>query len=151
MPDWARERPDHIRDALTEKHVAADSSLAQFVGLKAYEQAGGAVLRDLFDDFCTCCNEADIVIIADVYSAGEPPIDGADRDALVAGMRAHGHRNVQPLPDPKDLAPLIHELARSGDFVVCLGAGSITNWAQALPGELDRIAGIAPKTVGAGG
>jgi UDP-N-acetylmuramate--alanine ligase len=108
-------------------------------------------LRDLFDDFCTCCNEADIVIIADVYSAGEPPIDGADRDALIAGMRAHGHRYVQALPDPKDLAPLIFELARSGDFVVCLGAGSITNWAQALPGELDRIAGIAPKTVGAGG
>jgi len=50
LPDWARERPDRIRDALTEKHIAADSALAQFVGLKAYEEAGGAVLRDLFDD-----------------------------------------------------------------------------------------------------
>jgi UDP-N-acetylmuramate--alanine ligase len=103
-------------------------------------------LHDLFDDFCTCCNEADIVIVADVYSAGEQPIEGVSRSALVAGMRARGHRNVQGLQDPKDLAPLIHETARPGDFVVCLGAGSITNWAQALPGELDSIAGIAPKS-----
>jgi UDP-N-acetylmuramate--alanine ligase len=100
-------------------------------------------LRDLFDDFCTCFNDADMVIVADVYAAGEQAIEGVNRDALVAGMRARGHRNVQPLPDPKDLAPLVHELARSGDFVVCLGAGSITNWAQSLPGELDRLAGSA--------
>jgi UDP-N-acetylmuramate--alanine ligase len=105
-------------------------------------------LRDLFDDFCTCFNDADMVIVADVYAAGEQPIEGVDRDALVAGMRARGHRNVQALPDPKDLAPLVHELARSGDFVVCLGAGSITNWAQTLPAELDRLAGSA--TTGAG-
>jgi UDP-N-acetylmuramate--alanine ligase len=98
-------------------------------------------LRDLFDDFCTCFNDADMVIVADVYAAGEQPIEGVDRDAMVAGMRARGHRHVQALPDPKDLAPLVHELARSGDFVVCLGAGSITNWAQSLPGELDRLAG----------
>jgi UDP-N-acetylmuramate--alanine ligase len=100
-------------------------------------------LRDLFDDFCTCFNDADMVIVADVYAAGEQPIEGVDRDAMVAGMRARGHRHVQALPDPKDLAPLVHELARSGDFVVCLGAGSITNWAQSLPGELDRLAGSA--------
>ena len=101
-------------------------------------------LRDLFDDFCTCFNDADVVLVADVYAAGETPIEGASRDALVAGMRARGHRNVQALPDPKDLAPLIHELARPGDFVVCLGAGSITNWAQSLPGELDRLSGARP-------
>ncbi len=106
-------------------------------------------LRDLFDDFCTCFNDADIVLVADVYAAGEPPIDGASRDALVAGMRARGHRNVQALPGPQDLAPLIHELARPGDFVVCLGAGSITNWAQSLPGELDQLAGRGPVAAGA--
>jgi UDP-N-acetylmuramate--alanine ligase len=100
-------------------------------------------LRDLFDDFCTCFNDADMVVVADVYAAGEQPIEGVNRDALVAGMRARGHRNVQALSGPKDLAPLVHELARSGDFVVCLGAGSITNWAQSLPGELDRLAGSA--------
>jgi UDP-N-acetylmuramate--alanine ligase len=106
-------------------------------------------LRDLFDDFCTCFNDADAVLVADVYAAGETPIEGATRDALVAGMRARGHRNVQPLPDPKDLAPLVHELARPGDFVVCLGAGSITNWAQTLPAELDRLAGRGPAATGA--
>jgi UDP-N-acetylmuramate--alanine ligase len=106
-------------------------------------------LRDLFDDFCTCFNDADMVLVADVYAAGEQPIEGANRDALVAGMRARGHRHVQALPDPKDLAPLVHELARPGDFVVCLGAGSITNWAQSLPGELDRLAGTAPPATGA--
>jgi UDP-N-acetylmuramate--alanine ligase len=106
-------------------------------------------LRDLFDDFCTCFNDADIVLVADVYAAGETPIEGASRDALVAGMRARGHRNVQALPDPKDLAPLVHEVARSGDFVVCLGAGSITGWAQSLPAELDRLAGRGPEEAGA--
>jgi UDP-N-acetylmuramate--alanine ligase len=101
-------------------------------------------LSSLFDDFCTCFNDADIVVVADVYAAGEQPIEGVNRDALVAGTRARGHRNVQALPDPKDLAPLVHELARPGDFVVCLGAGSITNWAQNLPGELDRLSGANP-------
>jgi UDP-N-acetylmuramate--alanine ligase len=101
-------------------------------------------LSNLFDDFCTCFNDADIVIVADVYAAGEQPIEGANRDALVAGMRARGHRNVQPLPDPKALPAMIHDLAKPGDFVVCLGAGSITNWAQSLPGELDRLSGKKP-------
>jgi UDP-N-acetylmuramate--alanine ligase len=101
-------------------------------------------LSNLFDDFCTCFNDADIVIVADVYAAGEQPIEGANRDALVAGMRARGHRNVQPLPDPKALPPIIHDLAKPGDFVVCLGAGSITNWAQSLPAELDRLSGLKP-------
>jgi UDP-N-acetylmuramate--alanine ligase len=106
-------------------------------------------LHDLFDDFCTCFNDADTVLVADVYAAGEAPIEGATRDALVAGMRARGHRNVQVLPDPKELASLVHELARPGDFVVCLGAGSITNWAQSLPAELDRLAQPEPRATGA--
>ena len=98
-------------------------------------------LHDLFDRFCTCFNDADIVIIAEVYAAGEAPIEGTSRDALVAGTRARGHRNVQALADPAELAPLIRDLARPGDFVICLGAGSITSWAQSLPGELERLAG----------
>src|SRR6185437_14274612 len=93
-------------------------------------------LSNLFDEFCTCCNDADMVLVADVYPAGEQPIEGASRDALVAGMRARGHRNVQPLSGPQALAPLIRDIAKPGDFVVCLGAGSITQWAQSLPGEL---------------
>jgi UDP-N-acetylmuramate--alanine ligase len=95
-------------------------------------------LRDLFDRFCTCCNDADIVLVADVYAAGETAIDGVTRDALVAGMIEHGHHHVRPLTEPGELAPLIGELAQSGDMVVCLGAGSITQWANSLPGELRR-------------
>jgi UDP-N-acetylmuramate--alanine ligase len=95
-------------------------------------------LRDLFDGFCTCCNEADIVLVADVYAAGEAAIDGVTRDALVAGMIERGHRHVRPLAEPSELAPLIGEVALPGDMVVCLGAGSITQWANSLPGELQR-------------
>ena len=93
-------------------------------------------LANLFDGFCTCFNDADTVLVADVYPAGEAPIEGVSRDALVAGLRAHGHRSAWPLDGPGELAPLLRAEARPGDMVVCLGAGSITNWANALPGEL---------------
>ena len=96
-------------------------------------------LHDLFAEFCTCFNDADAVLVADVYAAGEPPIEGVSRDALVAGLLARGHRNVQALPSPAQLAAMVRDMAKAGDFVVCLGAGSITNWAHALPGELDRL------------
>ena len=93
----------------------------------------------LFDGFCTCFNDADIVLIADVYAAGETPIEGVTREAIIAGLIEHGHRNVRPLDDPRDLPFLIKELARPGDMIVCLGAGSITSWANSLPGELTRL------------
>ena len=95
-------------------------------------------VHSLFDEFCTCFNDADAVIVADIYSAGETPIEGVDRDALVTGLRTRGHRNVRGLPRPEDLATMVREVAVPGDFVVCLGAGSITNWAQALPAELGK-------------
>ncbi len=93
-------------------------------------------LVDLFEQFCTCFNDADAVIVAHVYPAGEAPIKGADRDALVQGLRTHGHRRVVALDSPEKLAALVAGMAKTGDFVVCLGAGSITQWAYALPGEL---------------
>ncbi len=96
-------------------------------------------LRDLFEEFCACFNDADAVLVSEVYPAGEAPIEGFDREALVDGLRAHGHRRVIALPDPEDLAGLIHDLAGPGDFVVCLGAGSVTTWAQALPDALRRL------------
>jgi UDP-N-acetylmuramate--alanine ligase len=96
-------------------------------------------LAHLFDGFCTCFNDADVVLVADVYSAGEAPIEGASRDALVVGLRAHGHRNVAPLAGPHELAPALRSLARPGDMVVCLGAGSITGWANNLPAELAAL------------
>ncbi|HEY1749454.1 MAG TPA: UDP-N-acetylmuramate--L-alanine ligase [Xanthobacteraceae bacterium] len=93
-------------------------------------------LAVLFDQFCTCFNDADAVIVANVYPAGEPPIKGVDRDALVQGLRTHGHRHVVALDGPEKLASLIAGIAQSGDYVMCLGAGSITQWAYALPAEL---------------
>jgi UDP-N-acetylmuramate--alanine ligase len=96
-------------------------------------------LANLFDGFCRCFNDADIVLVSDVYPAGEAPIDGISGEALVAGLRAHGHRDARPLPAPQQLAPLLHEVARPGDIVVCLGAGSISQWANALPDELARL------------
>jgi UDP-N-acetylmuramate--alanine ligase len=96
-------------------------------------------LKDLFEEFCTCFNDADCVIVAEVYPAGEQPIEGANRDALVEGLRARGHRRVLALAGPEALAPLVIEMARPGDLVVCLGAGSITYWANALPQELERL------------
>jgi len=96
-------------------------------------------LAELFEEFCTCFNDADHVIVTEVYAAGEEPIESADRDALVGGMRARGHRNVTALTDVALLAPLVSELAQPGDLVVCLGAGNITAWANALPRELDEV------------
>jgi UDP-N-acetylmuramate--alanine ligase len=93
-------------------------------------------LAALFEQFCTAFNDADAVIVAHVYPAGEAPIEGADRDALVQGLRNHGHRHVVPLDSPERLASLVAGIAQPGDYVVCLGAGSITQWAYALPGEL---------------
>ena len=91
------------------------------------------------DRFCTCFNDADAVLVADIYPAGEAPIEGVDRDALVAGLKAHGHRNALPLSGPEKLAETIAGIAKPGDLVVCLGAGSITNWAQSLPAEIEAL------------
>src|SRR5499427_4209227 len=96
-------------------------------------------LSSLFDEFCTCFNDADVVIIAHVYPAGEAPIPGADRDSLVQGLRVRGHRHVIGLDGAEQLAGLVQGLAKPGDYVVCLGAGNITQWAYALPGELAAL------------
>ena len=94
-------------------------------------------LSDLFEEFCTCFNDADTVIVADVYAAGEEPIIGVDRDALIVGLQARGHRNVVPLTTPEDLADIVAGVAEPEDIVVCLGAGNITQWANALPAKLE--------------
>ena len=93
-------------------------------------------LHSLFEDFCTCFNEADVVAIADVYAAGEDPIAGASRDDLIAGLIAHGHRHARGISDEADLARLVKEQAQPGDMVVCLGAGTISAWANGLPARL---------------
>jgi len=96
-------------------------------------------LQSLFEQFCGCFNDADVVVVAPVYAAGEQPIEGVDRDALVQGLRAHGHRQAIPLEGPEQLAGIIKDLAKPGDYVICLGAGSISQWAYALPGELKAL------------
>ena len=96
-------------------------------------------LQSLFEEFCTCFNDADAVVVAEVYPAGEAPIEGIDRDHFVAGLRAHGHREVIPLPKAADLAGIVADLAKPSDLVVCLGAGNITQWAYALAGELKAL------------
>jgi UDP-N-acetylmuramate--alanine ligase len=98
-------------------------------------------LHSLFEQFSTCFNDADHVIVADTYAAGEAPIQGADRDSLVEGLKAHGHRHVVPLKETSDLAKLVHGIAKPGDYVVLLGAGNITQWAYALPNELKALDG----------
>ncbi|AZV77517.1 UDP-N-acetylmuramate--L-alanine ligase [Parasedimentitalea marina] len=93
-------------------------------------------LSSLFDDFCACFNEADVVAIAEVFAAGEEPIEGAGRDDLVAGLIRHGHRHARVLIDEDDLERLVREQAQPGDMVVCLGAGTISAWANGLPVRL---------------
>jgi UDP-N-acetylmuramate--alanine ligase len=96
-------------------------------------------LRDLFAEFCTCFNDADTVIVADIYSAGEEPIDGISAESLIAGLRSAGHRHVVKLASPEALAQTVASVAQAGDMAVCMGAGSITKWAYALPGELEKL------------
>ena len=93
-------------------------------------------LHNLFDDFCTCFNDADVVGIADIFAAGEDPISGASRDDLVQGLIQAGHRDVRAVPDEAALAQLVRDVAKPGDMVVCLGAGTISIWANGLPAAL---------------
>ncbi|MEM0944973.1 MAG: UDP-N-acetylmuramate--L-alanine ligase [Pseudomonadota bacterium] len=113
------------------------------------DQAGGRViaihqphrfsrLHDLFEEFCACFNDADRVAITDVFAAGEAPIEGVSRDALVGGLRAHGHRGAHAISAPEGLTEFVRAHAQPGDLVVCLGAGTISAWANGLPAELAK-------------
>ncbi len=96
-------------------------------------------LHHHFEEFCACFNDADVVGIAEVYAAGEDPIEGASRDDLVAGLIRHGHRHARAVHSESDLARLVLEQAGPGDMVVCLGAGTISTWANGLPAALDAM------------
>jgi len=101
-------------------------------------------VHDLFNEFAACFNDADTVIVAPIYAAGETPIDGVTHEELVARIRARGHRDARVIDRPEALAPLIAARAQEGDYVVCLGAGNITQWAAALPAELGKLIGQEP-------
>ena len=127
--------PVEIRAALSAGRMRAEQNkLIAVVQPHRYSR-----LRDLFSDFCACFNDADHVVIADVYAAGEDPIEGFEKEDLAEGLRAWGHRSVHVLPDPEALAEQIDKLASSGDLVMCLGAGTVTAWAAALPEQLAEL------------
>jgi UDP-N-acetylmuramate--alanine ligase len=132
--------PVEIAAVLRAARAATKSKVIAVVQPHRYTR-----LANLFEEFCTCFNDADQVIVADVYAAGEAPIEGVNRDALVEGLIGHGHRHVTALPSAGDLAPLVNSLAAPGDLVVCLGAGNITQWAHALPDELAKLRRPAAK------
>jgi UDP-N-acetylmuramate--alanine ligase len=98
-------------------------------------------LSSLFEEFAACFNDADSIFLAPVYAAGEDPIEGADSQTLVSRIKASGHRDARYLPSQEDLSAMVAEIARPGDFVVLLGAGSITYWAASLPKELEGLSG----------
>ncbi|MFS8036813.1 UDP-N-acetylmuramate--L-alanine ligase [Xanthobacter sp. AM11] len=126
--------PVEIAAVLKAARAASEGQVIAVVQPHRYTR-----LASLFDDFCTCFNDADHVVVAPVYTAGEAPIEGADRDHLVRGLIAHGHRSVTALEGPEQLAGVVAGLAKPGDYVICLGAGSISGWAYALPGELQAL------------
>jgi UDP-N-acetylmuramate--alanine ligase len=126
--------PVEIRAVLKAARASTDGDVIAVVQPHRYSR-----LSSLFDEFCTCFNDADTVIVAPVYAAGELPIPGADRDGLVSGLKSRGHRNAIALEKSEDLASLVRAHAKSGDYVICLGAGNITQWAYALPGELAAL------------
>ena len=128
--------PVEIASVLSAARQAYDKKIIAVVQPHRYSR-----LHDLFEEFCTCFNDADTVIVADIYAAGEAPLPGIDRDHFVEGLRARGHRHVIALEGPEALAEIIKNISHPGDVVVCLGAGSISTWANNLPGELDALSG----------
>jgi UDP-N-acetylmuramate--alanine ligase len=137
--------PVEIAAVLNAARQATEGKVVAVVQPHRYSR-----LANLFEDFCSCFNDADQVVVTEVYPAGESPIEGANRDALVEGLRAHGHRHAQSLDSEQDLPRMIRELTAPGDMVVCLGAGNITAWANALPQQLVELSnGGDSKSAGA--
>ena len=128
--------PVEIAAVLRAARASTDGRVIAVVQPHRYSR-----LASLFDQFATCFNDADTVIVADTYAAGEQPLPGADRDSLVFGIKAHGHRHVLGIDGPQDIAGIVRDQAKAGDYVVFLGAGTITNWAYALPAELAALDG----------
>jgi len=130
VDDYAH-HPVEIRSVLGAARSVAEGRVVAVVQPHRYTR-----LRDLFNEFCTAFNDADEVVVVPVYPAGEQPIPGIDAAALVEGLTNRGHRGAHAIGGREELAPTIAATVRAGDCVVCLGAGSISAWANALPGEL---------------
>ncbi|MDG1802555.1 MAG: UDP-N-acetylmuramate--L-alanine ligase [Paracoccaceae bacterium] len=132
IDDYAH-HPVEIAAALKAARQACDGRVIAVHQPHRYSR-----LHDLFDDFCGCFNDADVAAIAEVFAAGEDPIEGASRDDLVAGMIRSGHRHARSILGEEDLERLVREQTKPGDMVVCLGAGTISAWANNLPARLEK-------------
>lgn len=134
--DYAH-HPVEISAVLRAARSAAERNVIAIVQPHRYSR-----LESLFEEFCACFNDADTVVVAPVYPAGEEPIEGADKKALAEGLRMRGHRHVLELASSDQLPNIIHEHAKAGDLVICLGAGSITKWAYELPKALETMGSV---------
>jgi len=139
IDDYAH-HPVEIAHVLEAARAAASGDVIAVVQPHRYSR-----LHDLFEEFAGCFNDADTVIIAPVYAAGEKEIPGVTHLALAERLRATGHRDARFIAAPDELPAMIAKRAGEGDFVVFLGAGSITQWAAALPGQLETQLGRGTK------
>lgn len=126
IDDYAH-HPVEIRAVLSAARESAEGRVIAVVQPHRFTR-----LRDLMEDFTNAFNDADVVLVAPVYAAGEAPIEGVDATALAEGIRAHGHRMVRTVSDLNDLCHVLRDLAAEGDLVICMGAGDITKWAASL-------------------
>jgi UDP-N-acetylmuramate--alanine ligase len=126
IDDYAH-HPVEIRAVLAAARESADQRVIAVMQPHRYTR-----LQTLMEDFQNAFNDADIVFVTPVYAAGEEPIDGVSSEALVEGLRAHGHRMVRTVADLDDLCRGLRDLAAPGDLIVCMGAGDITKWAASL-------------------
>jgi UDP-N-acetylmuramate--alanine ligase len=127
IDDYAH-HPTEIRAVLAAAREGAQGRVIAVMQPHRYTR-----LQSLMDEFQNAFNDADVVFVTPVYPAGEEPIEGVDSNALVEGLRAHGHRMVSTVADQKELCEELRDLAAEGDMVICMGAGDITKWAAALP------------------
>lgn len=135
IDDYAH-HPVEISSVLKAARASAKGDVIAIVQPHRYSR-----LHDLFEEFASCFNDADTVLVAPVFSAGEQPIDGISHESLVERLRAKGHRDARVVDRPEALAPILAARVKKGDYVVCLGAGSITQWAAKLPSELQALMG----------
>jgi UDP-N-acetylmuramate--alanine ligase len=135
--DYAH-HPVEIASVLRAARTGGDGRIIAVIQPHRYTR-----LQSLFNEFSACLDDADIVVVTPVYSAGEAPIPGIDRDELASGLLRHGHPNVLTVDNEEALVETIASAAKSGDIVVGLGAGTITDWINALPNKLAQLRGRA--------
>ena len=126
IDDYAH-HPVEIRAVLSAARESAEGRVIAVMQPHRYTR-----LQSLMDDFQNAFNDADVVLVAPVYAAGEEPIEGVDSAALAEGLRARGHRLVRTVSGIEDLCQALRDLAAEGDLVICMGAGDITKWAAGL-------------------